>query len=270
MISPSIALRPATRLLMASAPLPRPGVLLRIGGYLFWLLVAELLVNLWYLRTAIVLDGALLTTLLVHGSFAPPPERRFVVGLALAPLIRLISLALPLGSLPVTYAWALTGLTLLVGVVTVIAVLGLTREELALRLDRPRLQLAIGLLGLPIGTLGYLILRPASPVNYGSPWPALLVPVLVLLLFGGFLEELIFRGVLQATAWDLLGWRAVVLVAVLSAILSLGFLSVLYTMLVFAVGVLFGWLVMRTGSLLGVSLAHGLASVTLLMVLPLQ
>src|SRR3954452_15935290 len=121
MISRSIALRTATRLLVAWAPLPRPGVLHRMGGYLIWLLVAELLVNLWYLRTAIVLDGTLLTTLLVHGSFAPPLERRFVVALALAPLIRVISLALPLGSLPLTYAWALTGLALLVGVVAVIS-----------------------------------------------------------------------------------------------------------------------------------------------------
>jgi len=269
MISRSLTLRP-TRLLAIWAPLPRLGVLARIAAYLVGLLLAELLVNLWYLRTAIALDAALLTTLLVHGSFAPPLERRFVVALSLAPLIRLISLALPLGSLPLTAAWALTGLTVLVAVVAVVAELGLTRQELALRVGRPRLQLAIGLLGLPIGTLGYLILRPAPVVATNSTWQALLVPALILLVCGGFVEELIFRGVLQATAWDLLGWRAVVLVAGLSAMLSLGFLSALYTGLVFVVGVLFGWLVMRTGSLLGVSLAHGLASVTLLLVLPLR
>ncbi len=267
MIPRSIVLRPVGLPVNWKA-LPRASVGLTLAAYFVGLVAAELLVNLWWLRAAIVLDAMLMTALLVHGSDGPLAERRFLVALALAPLIRLISLALPLGSVSAVSAWALTGATLCAAVLVAIRVLELTPGELALRIGQPRLQLFIALLGFPIGTLSYQVLSPL-PVLPDLSWQVALVPVLIMLVFGGFLEELIFRGILQSTAWDLLGWRGVVCVAVVAAVLSLGFLSVLYTALVFVVSLFFGWLVVRTGSLLGVSLAHGIASVMLFVVLPL-
>jgi membrane protease YdiL (CAAX protease family) len=266
MIPRSIALRHA-RLPVSWQALPRASVGVTWGAYLVAIVAAELLVNLWWLRAAMGLEVMIFAALVVQGSAGSLVERRFLVALSLAPLIRLVSLALPLGAVSPVAAWALVGVCLFPAVLVAIRVLELSRDELALRIGQPRLQLFIALLGFPIGTFSYYLLRPL-PVVPELSWQAMLVPALILLLCGGFLEELIFRGMLQSTAWDVLGWRGVIYVAGLAAVLSLGFLSVPYTVLVFVVSLLFGWLVVRTGSLLGVSLAHGIASVMLLVVLP--
>lgn len=248
--------------------LPRASVGVTWAAYLLAIVAAELLVNLWWLRSAIGVDMAIFAALVVQGSAGPLAERRFLVAMSLVPMIRVVSLSLPLGAVTPVAAWALTGGCLFVAVVVAIRVLGLTREELALRVGKLRLQLFVGLLGFPLGTLSYQLLRPL-PVVSDLGWQSILVPSIVLLLCSGFLEELIFRGVLQSTAWDVQGWRGVIYVAALAAVLSVGFLSALYTALVFVVSLFFGWLVVRSGSLLGVSLAHGIASVMLLVVLPL-
>jgi membrane protease YdiL (CAAX protease family) len=248
--------------------LPRVSVGVYWAAYLGALLGAEFLVNLWWLRSAILAETVILAALLVHGSTGPVAERRFLVALALAPMIRLVSLSLPLGVLTATGGWALTGGTLFVAAFTAIRVLELTRGELALRLGVPRTQLIIGLLGFPIGTLSYMVLRPL-PLLPSLDWQVVAVPAAVLLVCGGFLEELIFRGILQTTAYDVLGWWGVAFVALVSTALSLGFLSAEYSALVLVVSLLFGWIVVRTGSLLGVSLAHGIACVMLFLVVPL-
>src|SRR5882757_6400396 len=97
MLPRSIALRPPG-LPVSWKALPRVGVGVTWAAYLTAILAAELLVNLWWLRSAIGLDAAIFVGLLVQGSAGPPAERRFLVALSFAPLIRLISLALPLGA----------------------------------------------------------------------------------------------------------------------------------------------------------------------------
>ena len=82
------------------------------------------------------------------------------------------------------------------------------------------------------------------------------------------MEEFIFRGVLQRSAWERLGWGGIIYVSVLFAILHVGFLSWVDVIFVFGVAMLFAWIVKRTGSLLGVTLAHALTNVTLYLIAP--
>ena len=54
----------------------------------------------------------------------------------------------------------------------------------------------------------------------------------------------------------------------LFAIMHMGFHSVLDVLFVFGVAMFFGWVVKKTGSLLGVTLAHGLTNIMLFLVFP--
>jgi hypothetical protein len=99
-------------------------------------------------------------------------------------------------------------------------------------------------------------------------WKQAWLPALILLVFTGFLEELIFRGVLQYTALQQLGRAGVIYVSAVYAVLYLGYRSVLNIFFVFSVALIFAWFVWRSGSILGVSLSHGLANVTLYLVFP--
>ena len=62
------------------------------------------------------------------------------------------------------------------------------------------------------------------------------------------------------------GW---VYVAVVYSILQIGYESAQQWLLVLAVGLFFGWVVTKTGSILGAALAHGIINVGLYLVIPL-
>jgi len=58
-------------------------------------------------------------------------------------------------------------------------------------------------------------------------------------------------------------------VAIVFSILHFGYRSPLDILLVFVVAVLFGYAALRTGSILGISLAHGLTNISLFLIFPL-
>ena len=108
----------------------------------------------------------------------------------------------------------------------------------------------------------------AVPMVAEFTWQAVWWPALIFLVCTGFVEELIFRGVLQRSAVALWGWRGIIYVSLLFAILHIGFLSWIDVVFVFAVAVFFAWVVKRTGSLLGVTLSHGITNIVLYLVAP--
>ncbi len=94
-----------------------------------------------------------------------------------------------------------------------------------------------------------------------------------MVLASGFAEEFIFRGILLTRTVKVLGGAAgLVFVSLLFAAMHIGFVRDALTsfdiLFVFVVGMYFGYVVMKTESLLGVVLAHGFANVALYLVLP--
>ena len=104
-------------------------------------------------------------------------------------------------------------------------------------------------------------------------WQKVLPPALIIIVCTGFVEEFIFRGVLQRTAIEAFGWRGIAYISALFAILHMGhrgpFPWIVDVVFVFAVALFFGWVVKKVGSLFGVTLAHGITNVLLLIVFPL-
>jgi hypothetical protein len=97
-----------------------------------------------------------------------------------------------------------------------------------------------------------------------------LVPILILMFSTGFIEELIFRGMMQRAATEALGRFGLPYVAALFAVLHVGYLSVLDVVFVLIVGLFFGWVAARTHSIVGVTLSHGLTNIVLFLVMPLS
>lgn len=236
-------------------------------GYLAALIVAELVVSLVSPFAGFGLHAALLFALPVHALVARPGDRRLLLALTLAPLVRIVSLGLPLAHLPVIYWYLLTSVPLFVGGIMAARTLGLSRRQLGLRWGRLPTQVAITMVGLPLGVAEYLILRPApliSRLSLQQVW----LPALILIACTGLLEEFLFRGVLQAPARACLGRWGIVFVSAVFAALHIGYLSVADVVFVFLVGMLFALLSLRSGSILGVTLAHGLTNMLLYLILP--
>jgi hypothetical protein len=237
-------------------------------AYMAGIAMAELITTFVDPRLGLAAHGVLLLVLFLHAaSVDSKVERAFLVSLCFAPLIRILSLSLPLAQIPILYWYLITSVPLFAALLVAVPVLGFSWPKLGLNLRRWPLQLAIGLTGLLFGAMEYLILQPdplAPALRLSQFW----WPALILLLCTGLLEEMIFRGLLQRTAADALQWAGMVYVAFLFAVLHIGYASLTDFFFVLLVGLFFGWVVQHTRSLLGVTLSHGLTNITLFLVMP--
>lgn len=196
------------------------------------------------------------------------PASNLSLSLSLAPLIRIISLSLPLAYFP-RYAWyLLAGVAVFMATLALMRAMGEGFRKVGITFNKPFTQLAVGATGIPLGVIEYFILRPEHLAPGFNMWELTLL-ALALVFFTGFVEELVFRGVMQRSAVEALGWKAGVLgVTVVFALLHMGWLSTLDFIFVFSIGLLFGFIALKTGSIVGISLSHGLTNVLLFLVLP--
>ena len=230
--------------------------------------VAELLTTWSDPRLGMAMHGMILVGLFIASMQARWREAWvFVLSLSFAPLIRILSLSLPLTHFPILYWYLITSVPLFAAAWVATKNLGYTWRGLGLTLRGWPLQLLVGLSGLVFGAAEYLILHP-EPLAPELSWAAVWQPALILFVCTGLLEELIFRGLLQRAAGDTLGRWAVPYVALLFAVLHVGYRSLLDVVFVLVVGLFFGWVVERTRSLLGVTLAHGLTNAVLFLIMP--
>jgi uncharacterized protein len=205
--------------------------------------------------------------LMVQGSLGTTALRPLLIALVPVPLMRILSLSLPLTPGPVAWRYVLTGVPLLAAALWAARVLAPSRPEIGLTWGRPLTHLVIGLLGAPIGSLAYLILKPAPLVSAFS-WRSA-VPLAVGLVAAGALEEFIFRGLLQMGAQHVLGRFGLLYASLVSTAMYIGYRSAAMLALTLVVSLGFAWLVARSHSILGVGLAHGVANILVFVALPL-
>jgi len=245
-----------------------PAAHLVIWGWLGLITLAEALVAFGAPEPGLWLHVVILLGLAAHvGLAGRAAEGRLALALMLAPLIRLLSLGLPLGGVPLVLWYPIVGAPLLLAAFAVVRRAGLGRAEIGLSAGRPLVQIALAGCGMAIGAVEYLILRPPA-LGLPAGWAGVIAGGLALLIFTGLLEELIFRGLLQRLAPAALGAWGLTYVSLLFAVLHLGHRSLLDVIFVYVIGRAFAQLVRWGGSILGVTLAHGLANITLYILMP--
>ena len=196
-------------------------------------------------------------------------HQQLLLSLALVPLVRIISLSMPLADIPPIWWYPIIYTPLLVAAVMVVRILNLRAKDIGLSLSFRLfpLQLAAGLSGFVIGVAEYFILKPEATV-IELTWQEVWLPALIFIVCTGFVEEFIFRGILQHTAVGAFGWWGIVYISLLFAIVHLIHYSVIDIVFVFGIALFFGWVVKKTGSLLAVTLSHGIANTVLYLVVP--
>lgn len=242
--------------------------------YATLIVVAEALVVVAGATPGIAIHGMVLLLMFAHAAaFTLHSDRlsKFVTALSLVPLVRIISLAVPLGRLGYLEWILLGGAVLFVAGLATARTLGVSVADLGLQAPRMRTWLVIlpvALFGIAIGTVEYVLLRPGALIDATSV-TALVGPGLLVMVLTGVPEELLFRGLILQTARPVYGAAgAVVIAATAQALLALAFLNPTYMIVVFASGALFGAIALWSDDLVGVSLAHGLSNVMLFLVLP--
>ncbi len=215
--------------------------------------------------------------LMLLGDYATLDEqvsyRRLLPALALLPLLRLLSLTMPVREIPQLYWYAMIGIPLLLAAIVATRTLELSWSDLGLSFtSRGRFmwlyQVTIAASGVPLSFAAFWLVPRPQPLPTTFTGLDLILAPIILFLFTGFAEEIIFRGILQQTARQVLGPFSTVYSSVLFAVMYIGSLSPAYVIFIGLVGLYFGWCVYRTGSLWGVVLAHSLLNIGVLLIWP--
>lgn len=247
---------------------PVYGLWLIALAYLIPLTLAEITTTFSEPWVGLALHGLILLVLLLHSSlWARNPLRRFLLALALAPLIRLLSLSLPLPSFPFIYWYMVVGVPLFLAAFAAARVGRVNGKMMGITGRGLLLQFLVAFTGVGLGYIEYLILRP-DPLIPELRLYQIFMPALILLIFTGLLEEIIFRGLMQYAAIRVYGRSGLFYVAGIFAVLHIGYRSILDLIFVFIVALYFAWITHRSGSIFGVTLAHGVTNIALYLILP--
>ena len=200
------------------------------------------------------------------------PLARLEVAMLPVPLIRIVSLTSPLAEFSYIQWFSILAVILYAGIVFAIKLLKPDLASLGLRWpERKHLPLEIGiaLFGVVLGYTEWHILKPGALVpDLGAR--QLAAPLIILFVSTGLMEELLFRGMLQRYATEAMGWvPAVLFVSLLFAVLHTGWESWLDVLFVGSVGLVYSLVRRRTGSLVGVTISHGITNGMLFLVMPL-
>jgi membrane protease YdiL (CAAX protease family) len=236
--------------------------------YLIAITIAEVITALVSPLGGTIFHFVILIALIISSTvFARSQFQRLFLSLGLAPLIRVLNFSAPLSQFSEIYWFLFVSIPLLAGIFLIIRMFNLQLGETGLTEGTPLVQGVIALSGIGIGLIDYLILGP-EPLIPALNLQEAIAPALILLVATGFVEELAFRGVIQSSAIQALGNWGWVYTAVLYSILQIGHLSALHWLFVLLVSLFFGFAVKRHGSILGVSLAHGITNIGLYLIFP--
>ncbi len=210
----------------------------------------------------------LLLTLFHATTIWGQPLHRLLLAISFAPLIRLVSLSIPLTAIDQIYWYLITGFPLIISGYVTMQAMNYTWRDVAMTGGRFWVQMGIASTGIIFGFMEYAILQPEPFIDINRI-SDIVVPALILIIGTGFFEEFVFRGIMQRAAIDAAGDAfGLLYVAAVFAVLHIGYRSFEDLVFVFSAGLMWGIAAYRTNSIVGVTLAHGLTNVTLFIILP--
>lgn len=238
--------------------------------YVSLLTFAELVTTYVHPAVGASIHAFLLIALLVHAaSISEHAGYPILISLIIAPLIRLLSLALPLFLVDQKYWYLIVSVPLFAACAFCMRLLRFSLNDVGFNLKHLPYQLITAFMGIGFGYIEFSILRP-EPLVKDVNVTNLLIASLSLFIGTGLLEELAFRGIMQRAVEKSLGMKGSLLFsAVVFMILHIGWQSVIDLAFVFAAGLWWGYVFYRTRSIFGITLSHTLTNIMLFILLPL-
>ncbi|AKB76140.1 CAAX amino terminal protease family protein [Methanosarcina lacustris Z-7289] len=195
--------------------------------------------------------------------------RKTYQALMLLPLLRLVSISMPVFFDTTLYSFVFIYATLAVPVAIAAVYQHLTLEEMGITFRRIWLYFPLSvLIGAVLGVGEYMVIRTDYLIPDLSPLNLLKLTV-VMVFFVGLVEEVIFRSFIQTRLNKIFGaWEGILLSSMLFGIMHSGYgtsYEVLYTSFV---GVIIGYMFYKTRSLPLITLVQGFINVFLFGIIP--
>lgn len=237
--------------------------------YVELIVLTEILGAYWGAFWGLVSSSLLFLVILNHFVLTKDKVKyRSLLILALLPLIRLMSYAIPLRIFP-PYLWHL-----ILGIPVAISIILISRTPYFNLRDFyfdyfpvPYIIL-FGIFGIPLGIAGKYI-QAAQDQGTGSNFFLIVISAAILFVFAALLEEIIFRGMLTDAFTHVFDRRVGLLVNILYASMFIGSQSIYLVLFMGLVGLIFSFFVNRTWSLWPSIFANWLFKVSYLLVGPI-
>jgi membrane protease YdiL (CAAX protease family) len=235
--------------------------------YLFAIGIGEFITYYLTQVGGIILHFTILLILIINSAIVQEKAKQgFWLALSLVPLIRIVSLAVPIAEISEIYWYVIIAIPVLIGVILIMRTLNYNFSDVGLNAKKPLIQTLVAVAGLFLGFANYIIFKPEAIVGEFNI-QTLILPTLILLITTGFIEELAFRGVIQRAARMLGSWGWIY-VGLIYAVLQIGHGSIIHGVFTFIIAIFWGWIVKKTGSIIGVCFSHGLLNVVIYLILP--
>jgi len=201
------------------------------------------------------------------------PMSKLLISLLPIPLVRIVSISAPIIQFTMIQWFLMMGALLFSSLIVAIIIIGDPIERYGFRMPEKKsipLEIVVILSGLGLGYIEFQILE-VDAISLDTSPIKLLAPLSAIYLGTGLLEELLFRGVIQRHSIDTLGtYWGIALTTLIFMVMHTGWQSFADVIFVGIVGCMFSIVVLRTGSLVGVSISHALVNLSLFIITPVH
>ncbi len=237
--------------------------------YILILTFSELITTYYMTSWGIIIHVILITGLVINSTLTKSVKFSYLLqAMILLPLIRIMSLSIPVMELEPLYWLVIMSIPVFVAIRILMQSQYLNKKMIGLNTRYLPLQLLVGLTGIGFGFVEYFILQPTALIPDLS-----LVNVIfagsIVIISTGLLEELVFRGIIQKNAENIMGktW-GIIFTSSLFVGFNISWNSPLDLLFIFGISLCYGYIFQKTRSILGISISHGLCNVVLFIILP--
>lgn len=241
--------------------------------YLLGLIVAEILTTYVNKIWGLSIHTIILFILLVNAAMVESTDfSNLLRSMMPIPIIRIVGLSIPMMQIKPLYWFPIVAIPLFAASIVIMRRQNLTMKDVGMFMgdyrDNYRVQFFIALTGFITGIMEFFILRPDPLIPQFTP-VLLLGGFIVLLLSTGLAEELLFRGILQNNAIKLIGagW-GLLYTSLVFCTMHIGWIYFADLVFVFSVALFYGFCLIKTKSIIGITMAHGISNSMLFLVMP--
>lgn len=237
--------------------------------YLLALIAAELTTTYINKLWGLSIHTIILFALLINAAMVESTDfSNLLRSMMVLPIIRIIGLSIPMMQIKPLYWFPIVAIPLFASSIVIMRSQKLSMKDVGLILGNIPVQLLIALTGLLTGIIEFLILRPDPMIPQFTPL-LILGAFIILLISTGLAEELVFRGIMQNNTIKVIGTGfGLLYTSLVFTTMHIGWIYFTDLIFVFSVSMFYGYIFIKTRSIFGITLAHGLSNSMLFLVMP--
>ncbi len=237
--------------------------------FILIILIAQIMSTYYSITWGIILESFLIISLIINSIFTKSIKFSYLSqAMILLPLVNIISQNMAVITLKPIYWWGISAVPITVATIILMKNQNISRRKAGLIIGNLPLQLIIALTGVALGIIEYNIIHP-SPILLNFNPINIIIAGSIIIISTGLLQELIFRGLIQKLAENIMGYiLGIIFSSTLFTILNIGWNSPINLIFIFLISLYYGYVFHITRSVIGIGISQGLCNVILFILLP--